>query len=84
MRDRFIDESIEEIANRGSVERFANARIPSAKADTGCKRKQTGGRDPQYVITGCACVHAESAVPSCRPKKNVLLATVRKGQGALY
>lgn len=32
MRDRFIDESIEEITNRESMERFANARIPSAKA----------------------------------------------------
>lgn len=32
IHDRFIGGSIEEIANQKSMERFTNARIPSAKA----------------------------------------------------
>lgn len=80
--DKFIDESIDR--NRESrMERFMNARIPSAKAIPDVKGSRQEGKirnTRNYRLR----VRARRERPSCRSKENVLLATARKGQGAVY
>lgn len=66
--------------------RFTDARIPSAKAIPDVKGSRQEGeiRNTRNYRLRVRARRERSLVPSCRPEENVLLATGRKGQGAVY